>query len=62
MLKDGHVLNKCLAAGIGYPVRTTDGITGDKKEHKSKHPRADGFSLYMNFVGDKVLRNFFPKR
>ena len=25
------------------------------------NPRADGFSLYMNFVGDNILKNMMPK-
>jgi hypothetical protein len=25
------------------------------------NPRADGFSLYMNYVGDNILKNIFPK-
>ena len=61
MLKDGHVLNKVLACGIGYPARTTDGITGSKSEHRSKLPRADGFALYSHEIGDKILKNLIPK-
>lgn len=25
------------------------------------NPRADGFSLYMNFVGDQILKGVLPK-
>jgi hypothetical protein len=25
------------------------------------NPRADGFSLYMNFVGDNILKSIVPK-
>jgi hypothetical protein len=25
------------------------------------NPRADGFSLYMNFVGDTILKTLLPK-
>ena len=26
------------------------------------NPRADSFSLYMNFVGDMILKNLLPKQ
>ena len=59
MLADGHVLAKCFACGIGYPVRTKDGMLVTNPT--LSNPRADGFSLYMNFVGDNILKNIIPK-
>lgn len=47
------------ACGVGYPVRTKDG-TGVEL-NPFKNPRADSFSLYMNFVGDLMLKNLLPK-
>ena len=59
MLADGHVLGKCFACGIGYPVRTKDGMLVNNPT--ISNPRADGFSLYMNFVGDNILKSLVPK-
>lgn len=59
MLGDGQVLAKCFACGIGYPVRTKDGMLVTNPT--IANPRADGFSLYMNFVGDQILKGLLPK-
>lgn len=59
MLADGQVLAKCFACGIGYPVRTKDGMIASNPS--ISNPRADGFSLYMNFVGDNILKSVIPK-
>ena len=59
MLADGHVLAKTFACGIAYPVRTKDGMMVNNPQ--INNPRADGFSLYMNFVGDTILKNIIPK-
>ena len=59
MLADGHVLTKTLACGIAYPVRTKDGMMANNPN--MKNPRADGFSLYMNFVADTILKTLLPK-
>lgn len=59
MLADGQVLAKCFACGIGYPVRTKDGMMVTNPT--VSNPRADGFSLYMNFVGDSILKSVVPK-
>ena len=59
MLADGQVLAKCFACGIAYPVRTKDGMLVTNPT--TSNPRADGFSLYMNFVGDNILKNMMPK-
>ena len=29
---------------------------------KKTNPRADSFTLYMNFVGDAILRGLLPKK
>lgn len=60
MLADGHVLSKCFACGIAYPIRTKDGRI--VKDPNLSNPRADSFSLYMNYVGDMILRNILPKQ
>lgn len=45
--------------GIAYPVRTKDGMLVSNPN--MTNPRADGFSLYMGFVGDQMLKNLLPK-
>ena len=60
MLSDGNVLNKVFACGVGFPVRTKDGLIGQKDQ--INNPRADSFSLYMNAVGDQLLKNLLPKK
>ena len=59
MLADGYVLNKVFGCGVGFPVRTKDGGAGDLDP--AKNPRADSFSLYMNTVGEVLLKNLLPK-
>jgi hypothetical protein len=51
MLEDGYSLTKVFACGIGYPIRTKDGMAV-KGPKNLNHPRADGFSIYLNQVGD----------
>jgi len=58
--RDNQVLTKVFACGIGYPVRTKDG-SGNAEQNPFKNPRADSFSLYMNVVGDILLKNLLPK-
>ncbi len=58
MLQNNQVLNKVFACGVGYPVRTKDGVV---ELNPFKNPRADSFSLYMNVVGDIILKNILPK-
>jgi len=41
-------------------VRTKDGSGVDLNPFKN--PRADSFSLYMNVVGDILLKNLLPKK
>lgn len=64
ILNNNIVLNKVFACGIGYPVRTNDGKTTLKvkgETNRALNPRADGFSLYMNIVGDILIKNILPK-
>lgn len=60
VLADGSVLTKCFACGVGFPVRTKDGLAGTKGE--ATNPRADSFSLYMNTVGEILLKSIIPKK
>ena len=60
MLADGNVLNKVFACGVGFPVRTKDGGSGDPDP--TKNPRADSFSLYMHTVGEVLLKSLLPKK
>jgi len=59
LLEDGQILAKVFACGLAYPVRTKDGMI--VSDPKMSNPRADGFSLYMNFVGDQILKSLLPK-
>ena len=52
-------MTKVFACGIGYPVRTKDGSGYELNPYKN--PRADSFSLYMNVVGDLILKSLLPK-
>lgn len=54
-----QVLSKVFACGVGYPVRTKDG--SGVEVNFLKNPRADSFSLYINIVGDMILKNLLPK-
>lgn len=60
LLADGYTLSKIFACGIGYPVRTKDGMIS--LAPGKNNPRADSFSLYMNFVGDTILKGVLPKQ
>ena len=56
---DNSILTKVFGSGIAYPLRTNDGmIVG---EAGKSNPRADGFSLYSNFVANTMLSNLLPK-
>ena len=59
MLADGNVLNKVFGCGVGFPVRTKDGGSGNPDP--TRNPRADSFSLYMNTIGEVILKNLLPK-
>jgi hypothetical protein len=50
---------KTFGSGIAYPTRTNDGMSCS--DHGKPDPRADSFSLYSNWVGNRVLMNLLPK-
>jgi hypothetical protein len=60
MIEGNQVLTKVFACGVGFPVRTKDGCSINLNPFKN--PRADSFSLYMNIVGDILLKNLLPKK
>jgi hypothetical protein len=56
---DNHLLNKVFGSGLAFPMRSNDGqIIPDPEK---ANPRADSFSLYLNFVANTVLQNLLPK-
>jgi len=59
MLEENKFLTRVFACGVGYPVRTKD--DSGCKLSPSKNSRADSFKLYMNVVGDIILKNILPK-
>lgn len=56
---DNGLLTKTFGTGIAYPLRTNDGMI--IHDPSKSNPRADSFSLYLNFVADKILSNILPK-
>ena len=56
---DNGLLMKTFGSGLAYPVRTNDGMM--IPEAGKVNPRADSFSLYMNYVANTVLSNLLPK-
>ena len=56
---DNGLLMKTFGSGLAYPVRTNDGMT--MPEAGKANPRADSFSLYMNYVANTLLSNLLPK-
>lgn len=55
-------MTKTFGTGIGYPLRTNDGMVIPDATAASKgNPRADSFSLYLNFVADTILKSILPK-
>ena len=62
MTADNGILTKTFGSGIAYPLRTNDGmIIPDANQTQKGNPRADSFSLYLNFVADTILKNILPK-
>lgn len=45
--------------GIAYPTLTNDGMM--RPDGGKVNPRADSFSLYCNWVANRVLMNILPK-
>lgn len=58
-MNDGGALRKVFGSGLAFPTRTTDGRI--IPEVGKPNPRADSFSLYLNYVGTKILENILPK-
>jgi len=56
---DNGLLMKTFGSGLAYPVRTNDGMI--LPESGKVNPRADSFSLYMNYVANTLLSNLLPK-
>ena len=53
--EEGKAIERMFGLGVGYPQLTKD------LGNLHMYARADSFSLYMNFVGDILLRNLLPK-
>lgn len=51
---------KTLGSGLGFPMRSNDGMSVPR-EANQVNPRADSFSLYLNFVANQVLSTLLPK-
>lgn len=58
-MADGGSVCKVFGSGLAFPTRTSDGKT--VPETGKVNPRADSFSLYLNYVGTKVLDSLLPK-
>ena len=58
-MQDGGVIGKVFGSGLAFPTRTNDGRIVPEVGHPN--PRADSFSLYLNYVGTKVLDSLLPK-
>ena len=56
---DGSILTKSFGTGIAYPTVTNDGMMRADRD-KVNH-RADSFSLYCNWVANRILLNLLPK-
>ena len=56
---DNGLLMKVFGSGLAYPVRTNDGMV--LPEAGKVNPRADSYSLYMNYVANTILSNLLPK-
>ena len=58
-MQDGGAIGKVFGSGLAFPTRTNDGRVVPEVGHPN--PRADSFSLYLNYVGTKVLDSLLPK-
>lgn len=58
-MTDGGSICKVFGSGLAFPTRTSDGKS--LPEAGRVNPRADSFSLYLNYVGTKVLDSLLPK-
>lgn len=57
--QDKGVLTKVFGTGVAFPMRTNDGMI--IPEAGKPNPRSDSFTLYLNYVGDTILKNLLPK-
>jgi len=57
---DTTILAKVFGSGIAYPTLTNDGM--QRSDHGKKGHRADSFSLYCNWVANRLLKNLLPKK
>ena len=55
--EDKQCLLKVFGSGIAYPIRTSDGMMS--RDGTAPYPRADSFSLYCNFVANRILQQLF---
>ena len=56
---ENELLMKTFGSGLGFPLRTNDGMV--IPQAGKPNPRADSFSLYMNYVANTLLSNLLPK-
>jgi hypothetical protein len=56
---DGSLLTKTFGSGIAYPTMTNDGMM--RPDNGKSNVRADSFSLYCNWVANRILLNLLPK-
>jgi len=56
---DNSILTKAFGSGIAFPTMTNDGMI--QAEQGKKGHRADSFSLYCNWVANRILTNIIPK-
>ena len=50
---------KAFGSGLAFPMRSNDGMV--IPDSGKQNPRADSFSLYLNFVANQMLTNLLPK-
>lgn len=56
---DGSLLTKTFGTGLAYPTRTNDGMI--RRVGGKPDPRADSFSLYCGWIGNRIVQNLLPK-
>jgi hypothetical protein len=56
---DNSLLMKAFGSGLAFPMRSNDGMI--IPDSGKVNPRADSFSLYLNFVANQMLSNLLPK-
>jgi hypothetical protein len=50
---DSNLLTKTFGSGLAFPMRSNDGMI--IPDSGKLNPRADSFSLYLNFVANQML-------